>query len=340
MNNACAQVKAGFPVLICSREYIAEAVPRLAAFIDAVKTLDESVARARAAEKLGYESVWVTQLPNARDAALVLAAYAHATQRVGFGTGILPIYTRHPTAMVQMAVTLDELSGGRFTLGIGISHKVTVESMWGMKLESPVDAMREYLEIVRTSLRDGGCSFDGKHFTAHWAYSGPRRAEMQIMISALNPRMLELAGELADGIVVYMCSPAYIRDQVIPALTVGRQKAGKTLDGFEIVAAVPISLTTDPAGGYAAFRKTVERYSNLPYYRKMMDASGYAQQLAAGAISEGMMDELAGIGDEQHVRDVIRRYREAGVTLPGVGPFGGHAGAAGFEATLEAAAGA
>ncbi len=96
-----------------------------------MKTLDESVARAKAAERLGYESVWVTQLPHARDAELVLAAYAHATQRVGFGTGILPIYTRHPTAMVQMAATLDELSGGRFTLGIGVSHKVTVESMWG-----------------------------------------------------------------------------------------------------------------------------------------------------------------------------------------------------------------
>ena len=314
-------------------------MPRLAAFIDAVKTLDESVARVKAAERLGFESVWVTQLPNARDAALVLAAYAHATQRVSFGTGILPIYTRHPTAMVQMAATLDEVSGGRFILGIGVSHKVTVESMWGMHLDSPVDAMREYLDIVRTSLRDGGCSIDGKHFSAHWAYSGPRREEMPIMISALNPRMLELAGEQADGIVLYMCSPAYIRDHIIPAVTAGRQKAGKPLDGFEIVAAVPVSLTTDRAGGHDAFRKTVERYANLPYYRKMMDASGYKAQLEAGTISEEMLDELAGIGDERQVRDVVRRYREAGVTLPAVGPFGGHAGAAGFEATLEAVAG-
>ena len=323
-----------------SPAYIAEAVPRLAAFIDAVKTLDESIARVKAAERLGYESVWVTQLPNARDGALVLAAYSHATQSVGLGTGILPIYTRHPTAMVQMAATLDELSGGRFILGLGISHKVTVESMWGLHLDHPVEAMREYLEIVRASLRDGGCSVDGRYFSAHWAYSGPRRAEMPIMISALNPRMLELAGELADGIVVYMCSPAYIRDQIIPALTAGRQKVGKTLDGFEIVAAVPISLTTDRTGGHAAFQKTVERYASLPYYRKMMDASGFKAQLEAGEITEEMLDELAGIGDEQQVRDVVRRYREAGVTLPGVGPFGGHAGAAGFEATLEAAAGA
>src|SRR6202521_774182 len=135
---------------------------RLAALNNAVRTLEESVKRAQEAERLGFESVWLTQLPDARDASLVLAAYAAATQWVRLGTGVLPIYTRHPTAMVQMAATLDELSGGRFILGIGISHKVTVESMWGMKLESPVDAMREYLTIVRTSLREGGCAFDGR----------------------------------------------------------------------------------------------------------------------------------------------------------------------------------
>ena len=315
-------------------------MPRLAAFNPAVKTLEESVARAVTAEKLGLESVWTSQLPDARDTSLVLAAYAHATQRIRFGTGVLPIYTRHPTAMVQMAATLDEMSGGRFILGIGISHKVTVESMWGLHLDSPVDAMREYLDIVRTSLRDGGCSVDGKYFSAHWAYSGPRRPDLPVMISALNPRMLALAGELADGVVLWMCSPAYVRDHVVPAVAAARQKVGKTMDGFEIVAAVPVCLTTDRAAALEVFRQTVERYSNLPYYRKMMDASGFKAELAEGAISEGMLDQLAGIGDEQQVQDAIRRYREAGVTLPAAGPFSGHKGAAGYEASLEAAVGA
>src|SRR6266550_1695406 len=230
-----------------SRDYIRGAVARLAAFNPAVKTLDESIARARAAERLGYESVWTTQMPDARDAALVLAAYAHATERVKLGTGVLPIYTRHPTAMAQMAATLDELSRGRFILGIGISHKVTVEGMWGLRLETPVEAMREYLTIVRTVLRDGGCSFEGRHFTARMAYSAPRRADLPIVISALNPRMLEVAGELADGIVLYMCSPAYIRDHIVPAVRAGRQKTGRDLEGFDIVAAVPVSLTSDRA---------------------------------------------------------------------------------------------
>lgn len=313
---------------------------RLAAFNPAVKTLDESVARAKAAERLGFESVWTTQMPDARDAALVLAAYAAATNRIRLGTGVLPIYTRHPTAMAQMAATLDELSGGRFILGVGISHKVTVEGMWGLHLDNPVDAMREYLQILRASLRDGSAAIEGTHFTARWAYSAPRRADLPVMISALNPRMLEVAGELSDGVVLWMCSPSHIRDHVIPAVRAGRKKAGKALDGFEIVAAVPVCLTSDRAGAQAVFRQTVGRYANLPYYRKMMDASGYKAELAAGAISDEMLDELGGLGDAHQVQEAIRRYREAGVTLPGAGPFGGHAGAAGYEATLEAVAGA
>lgn len=311
---------------------------RLAVFNNAGKTLAESVSRAQAAERLGFESVWATQLPDARDASLVLAAYAAATQRVTLGTGVLPIYTRHPTAMVQMGASLDELSGGRFILGFGISHKVTVEGMWGLRLENPVDAMREYLTIVRTSLRDGGCDFEGRYFSARWMYSGPRRADIPVMISALNPRMLELAGEMADGVVLWMCSPSYVRDQVVPALRAGRETVGKTLAGFEVVAAVPACLTSDRRAAQDVFRQTVTRYASLPFYRRMLDASGFKSELDAGDISEGMLDELGGLGDEKQVRNALARYRDAGVTLPGIGPFSGHQGAAGFEATMEAAA--
>jgi F420-dependent oxidoreductase-like protein len=294
---------------------------RLAAFSPAVRTLEESINRARIVEKYGYESLWTTQLPTARDASLVLAAYASATQRVKLGTGILPIYTRHPTAMVQMAATLDELSGGRFILGLGVSHRVTVEGMWGMRLESPVKAMREYLTIVRTSLRDGACSFEGEHFTARWSYLGPRREDMPIMISALNPRMLELAGELADGVVLYMCAPGYIREHVMPHLRTGRQRAGRSMDGFEIVAAVDACVTPDRDAALETYQKTLDRYAALPFYRKAMEAGEFNP------------DVLAAIGHSRQVRDAIARYREVGVTLPGVGPFAGR-----FEETIAAAA--
>ena len=313
---------------------------RLAAMTNAVRTLDESVTRAREAERLGYESIWVTQLPDARDAALVLAAYAGATQRVRLGTGVLPIYTRHPTAMAQMAASLDELSGGRFILGIGVSHKVTVEAMWGLTLDRPVEAMREYLTIVHRSLRDGAASVDGDHFTAHWSYSGPRRPEIPVMISALSPRMLELAGEMADGVVLWMCSPTYVHDVVVPHVAAGRKKAGKPLEGFDIVAALTVCLTSDRTAALSVFRQTVERYASLPFYRKVMDASGFREDLEAGRITDAMLDELGGIGDESQVGDVVRRYRDAGTTLPCIGPFGGHDGAAGYVPSLEAASGA
>jgi F420-dependent oxidoreductase-like protein len=294
---------------------------RIAAFSPAVRTLEESVNRARIVEQHGYESLWTTQLPTARDASLVLAAYASATQRVKLGTGVLPIYTRHPTAMVQMAATLDELSGGRFILGLGVSHRVTVEGMWGLQLVGPVEAMREYLTIVRSSIRDGACSFEGKHFTATWSYLGPRREDMPIMISALNPRMLELAGELADGVVLYMCAPQYIEEHVMPPLRIGRERAGKSMDGFEIVAAVDACVTSDRGAALETYQKTLDRYAALPFYRKAMEAGGFNA------------DVLAAIGDAQQVRDAIARYREAGVTLPGVGPFAGR-----FEETIAAAA--
>ena len=311
---------------------------RLAAFIPAVKTLDVSIARAKAADTLGYESVWLSQLPDARDAPLVVAAYAAATERVKFGTGVLPIYTRHPTAMVQMAATLDEMTGGRFILGLGVSHKVTVESMWGLHLDHPVEAMREYLTIVQTSLAEGSCGFDGAYFSAHWSYSAPRPRNLPVMIAGLSSRMLDLAGEMTDGVVLWMCTPSYIREHVVPIVKAARERVGKSLDGFEIVAHVPVCLTSDRAAGQDAFRPTVLRYASLPYYRKVLDAAGYKEQLDAGNTTEGLLDDLAGIGDEQHVRDAIQRYREAGLTLPAAGPFSGHKGAAGFEATLEAAA--
>ena len=321
-----------------SRDYIRGRMSRLAAFNPAVRTLDESIARAKAAERLGYESIWLSQLPDARDASLVVADYAAATERVKFGMGVLPVYTRHPTAMVQMAATLAEMTGGRFILGLGVSHKVTVESMWGLHLDHPVEAMREYLTIVQTSLAEGGCAFDGTYFSARWSYSAPRTHRVPVMIAALSPRMLDLAGEMTDGVVLWMCAPTYIREHVVPIVKAARERVGKSLDGFEIVAHVPVCLTSDRSAALDAFRPTVSRYASLPFYRKVLDAAGYKERLDAGDITEDLIDDFAGIGDEQQVRAAIQRFREAGLTLPAAGPFSGHKGAAGFEATLKAAA--
>src|SRR5204862_4322967 len=138
--------------------------------------------------------------------------------------------------------------------------------------------------------------------------------------SRQNPRMLEVAGGVADGVGLWSSPPTYVRDRIGPVLAAARAKAGKSMEGFEIVAAIPVCLTTDRKGGLTVFRQTVTRYASLPYYRKILDASGFKDQLEADEISDAMLDELAGIGDEQRVRDAIERYRQAGVTVLGVGP--------------------
>ena len=294
---------------------------RLAASVTPGRDLESAVRRVQRVEELGYDAVWSSQLPHARDAGVFIAQYALATSRIQLGTAVLPIYTRHPTAMVQLAATLDELSGGRFLLGIGLSHQVTVEGFWGLKLEHPVAAMREYVEVIRTSLREGGSNVEGQHFTARWQYSGPRNGDLPIYIAALGPRMLEQAGEIADGVSLWMCAPSYIEREVVPRVRKGREKVGKTLDGFTISANLAVCLTGDVPAALEAFKGTANVYSNLPFYRRALEGAGYGEDLASGGPSERMMLELAGIGDGKAIADAIRRYREAGADEPVIGPF-------------------
>jgi 5,10-methylenetetrahydromethanopterin reductase len=312
---------------------------KLGVAIEPGRSLDEAVTRAKLAERLAYHSIWCSQLPTARDTSLVLATFAQATERILFGTAVLPIYVRHPTQMAQMAQTLDEISNHRFLLGIGVSHKVTVENMWGLHLDEPVQAMREYMQILRDSFRSGGSSVEGRYFTARWAYSAPRNENLPIIVAALGEKMLELAGEIADGVSLWMCSPEYVSATVIPAVTRGRQRAGKSLDGFEVMAVIPVGLSADSQGPREAFRGTVERYAGLPFYRRMMEASGFKETLDRGEISDAMLADLGGIGSIDDINRLLERYRQAGLTLAAIGPMPKSQGSVGVEATLEAVIG-
>ncbi|MHB8689368.1 MAG: LLM class flavin-dependent oxidoreductase [Aggregatilineales bacterium] len=305
---------------------------RLGVSVSAGNSLPLALERVKHAEALGIESIWVNQLPAARDTPSVLAAFALATGRIGLGTLVLPIYTRHPTAMAQMALTIDELCGGRFQLGIGVSHKLTVERMWGLQLIKPVEAMREYVGIVRSLVAEGVVSTKGTYFTARTAYEAPRREAMLIHISALSPRMLELAGELADGVALWMCAPDYIRDVVVPRVRAGREKAGKSLVGFDVIASVPVCLTTDRLAGLEAFRQTTTFYASLPYYRRVLDQTFRDM---SDFPNDRILASLAGIGSEVEIREAVKRYRQAGTTLPVVAPFAAHPAAANHETTVE-----
>jgi hypothetical protein len=137
--------------------------------------------------------------------------------------------------------------------------------------------------------------------------------------------MLELAGEIADGAVLWLCSPGYVRDVAVPALERGRARAGKTLAGFEIVAAVPLAISDDVPGALGAFRAELARYLTLPFYRAMLEASGLGKELAlfdrSGEVAEGLTRAVGAVGAAEAGRSFVRAYREAGVTLPAIRPI-------------------
>ncbi len=297
---------------------------RRAAYLSPGADLGAGVELARRAEALGYESVWVTH-GLGRDSFLVLAAYGAATSRLRLGNGVVPIYPRHPVAMAQAALTLSEMTGGRFLLGIGVSHRESMEAMLGVPLRAPLAVMREYVAVLRGAL-GAGADVAGEHYRVRWSIALTRRPPAPpVYLAALSRRMLELAGEVADGAVLWLCPPAYVRDVAVPALARGRARAGRALDGFEIVCAVPLAVSDDVAAARRAFAGELARYLALPFYRAMLEASGLADDVRAfdrdGRVTDAMLDALGGVGARERAQAYVAAYRAAGVTLPAIRPI-------------------
>lgn len=315
-------------------------------FISTGRSLPEAVERVKLAESLGFESVYVTHVAG-RESLTVLTVYALATTRIRVGTGVVPIYTRTPATMAQTAATIDELSGGRLTLGLGVSHRPVVEGWHGQTIDRPVAEMREYTSIVRSILRGDPPPAGEKWQTGFQLLGIEKRPDLPIYIAGLSPAMLRLAGEIADGVVLWLCNPRYIAEVVVPEVTAGREKAGKSLEGFDIVAAVPGAATEDRDAAYQAMRKDLIPYFGLPFYRAMIDRTGFGADISAydaaagdleamqAAISDGFLDELTAVGSDEDVRAGLDRYRSAGAPSPCIGPIP----KTDFERTLRAAAG-
>jgi F420-dependent oxidoreductase-like protein len=314
---------------------------RIAAYVNPGRDFGAALDLVRRAEAAGYESVWVTHGAG-RDSFAVLQAYGAAAPRLGLGNGVVPIYPRHPVSMAQAALTLAELTGGRFRLGIGVSHRASMEQQLGLELREPLGVMREYVAVLRGALGEGA-NVDGRHYRVHWSLQMPARPPAPpVYLAALSPKMCELAGEIADGAILWLCSPTYVREVAVPAIERGRRRAGKALDGFEIVAAVPLALTEDREGAGKAFRAELTRYIQLPFYRAMMERSGLGEALrrfdATGETPDAVAQALGGVGDAATGRAYVRAYREAGVTLPAIRPIT-FPDAPWYRRTLEDAAG-
>jgi alkanesulfonate monooxygenase SsuD/methylene tetrahydromethanopterin reductase-like flavin-dependent oxidoreductase (luciferase family) len=312
-------------------------------FISPGKAINGAIERVKLAESLGYESVYVTHIAG-WESLTVLSAYASATREIRLGTGVVPIYSRTPVTMAQTAATIDALSGGRMTLGLGVSHRVVVENWHGQRIDHPVAEMREYVAIVRAILRGEDPPAGEKWHSAFRLVGLDPRPQLPIYVAALSPAMLRLAGEVADGVLLWLCCPDYIRDVVIPEVAAGRERAGLTLEGFDVVPAVPAAVVADPTEAYTALRRDLLPYFSLPFYRAMLERSGFDAELAAfdaaggqveemqAAISERFLEQLTAVGDEAAVRAGVERYRAAGASTPCVGPIP----RTDFEATLRA----
>jgi F420-dependent oxidoreductase-like protein len=257
-------------------------------------TLDDIVNVAKRAEAAGLDNVWLANIFGF-DAISTLAIVGRETDRIGLGTAVTPTYPRHPTAIAQQALTTAAASKNRFTLGIGLSHQVVIENMLGMSYDKPAKHMREYLEVLMPLTRGETVNYDGDQYSVHGlALDVPGADRMPVVVAALGPVMLKIAGELADGTNTWMVGPKTMAKHIVPGL--GRSDA-------TVVGGVPIVLTTNIDQARETIGKNLVMYGQLPSYRAMLDREGV----------EGPQD-IAIVGDENTLRGEIKRFEDAGVT--------------------------
>jgi F420-dependent oxidoreductase-like protein len=263
---------------------------------DPVGALRDDLQRARDA---GFPSAWISHIFGV-DALTALAAAGPAVPGIEVGTAVVPTYPRHPAALAQQALTVNSALGGRLTLGIGLSHQVVVEDMFGYDFAKPARHMKDYLSILMPLVKDGQVAYEGETLKAQIALSAPGRG-MQVLIAALAPRMLELAGSLADGTVLWLTGPKTVAEHIVPALTAAADKAGRPAP--RVVCGLPVTVTDDPQAARAQADQMLAMYGTLPSYRAMLDREG-----AAGP------GDVAVVGDEDSVAEQLAELARAGVT--------------------------
>jgi alkanesulfonate monooxygenase SsuD/methylene tetrahydromethanopterin reductase-like flavin-dependent oxidoreductase (luciferase family) len=267
---------------------------------------------AAVAENLGYDSAWMAQLPNKPEVTVLLAAVAATTTRLEIASAVTPLYSRPAVIMAQTAMTIDELSGGRFALGIGLGHRQFGEWMVGRDRTPAVAATREYLDVVEALVRTGEVNLDGRWHSGHASYAGARRRDLPLLLGAFGPRLTELAAERADGIILWVCHPGHVTDHVLPALERGWRRRGGRPAGFRVVAMTHAAITGDRDADRTAFGRQLTPYLRVPSYRTLFTRSGFGGCVERRSPDAAMVDALLA-GSEDEMRDRMIAYRAAGV---------------------------
>ena len=306
------------------------------------------------AEELGYESVWVAE-GHGGDQFATLSACAVRTSRVQLGTAITSIYVRSIPTIAMAAASVDDLSGGRFILGIGSSHKVQVVPEHGVPFGKPLTKTRETVEVVRALLRDGAVQYDGEtvRIENFDFWFTPHRREMPIYVAAVFPKMTALCGEVADGIILTrstLKTGAAVRATIAEAA----EKAGRDSKDVAITSLLPTSVGETREEAFDAMRPGLAFYCGFfPRYNRLVAEHGFADEAAAiaeafardgldaaiGLVTDAMVDATGVAGTLEECHDKIEAYRASGIDLPIISPFArGPGSKERFEAAIRACA--
>jgi F420-dependent oxidoreductase-like protein len=263
-------------------------------------TLDDLVEEARTAEAQGFAFL---SLPNifGHDAIGALTVVGRETRTIELATGVVPSPPRHPLAMAQQALTAQAACRGRFVLGIGLSHKIVIENMLGLSYAHPAKQMREYLEVLMPLVQGRPAKVEGELYRVNAGLQVAGGTPVPVLVAALGPKLLELAGRLADGTATWMTGTKTLASHTVPTIRAAAQAAGRPEP--RVVAALPIAIAGDPAKAREAASRSFAIYGTLPSYRAMLDREGAAQP-----------GDVALVGSEQELRAGLRRLADAGVT--------------------------
>lgn len=252
----------------------------------------------------GFRRVWMAQMPYDGDLLTALAVAFREVDGIEIGSAVLPIQNQHPILMAQRALTLNTIAGGRFILGLGLTHQAVSEGMWGIPYDKPVRRMREYLDALDPLLAGEAVNVVGETVVARGALQIPGAPRPDVYLAALGPQMLKLCGRRTRGTLTWMCGPKTLGEHIVPTLRGAAQEAGRSADEVRVVAGLPISVTDDVAGARAQAAEQFAVYGTLPAYRAMLDREGYAEPQDAAIIGDekkvsDRLDELAAIGVDE-----------------------------------------
>lgn len=266
-------------------------------FFGSANTVDGLSKQIKAAAQNGFKTFWMPQIFDL-DALTALAVVGAEVPEIRLGTAVVPTYPRHPMMLAQQALTVNQATGGRLDLGIGLSHKPVVEGMWGISFDRPVKHMSDYLSILMPLLAGEGVSHGGELLTGRGEI-GVKAEAPPVYVAALGPQMLKLAGKKADGTLTWMTGRKTIGELTAPTIKQAAEEAGRTT---KVISAVPICVTTDPAAARARAAEELVIYGQLPSYRAMLDREGYAGP-----------EDIALVGGIDEIASNLSEFFDAGV---------------------------